>query len=1177
MIPLLPYEKRLAEILGISQEKYQEWKAITLKHSIEKPAEGVRAGPLVPVLVSIAISVGVTLLSSLLFPTPQQARIVTKRGRRDPRTSNQRSSPRFGFDSLQQPAETGQFVPVVIAKREGNLGGVRVNLPLVWSQVLALNGSLMFRGIFLAGTANMSQSAWDQRGWAFGNNTLGAYAYTGTALSRGARYSIYYAPDGGRITSGQLLAGREASRDVGNSANDGAPDVFSVDTGGGYLRAFCMAESPSTSKAFGLYGWCPNLMLHRSTVQLQPTVVARVNSDGIVKTDDDAAALVELWKGKFHWSMRGVLTQYQAADSSEWINPAYADGDREFNKILFYDTFESLPEPGQAQPDAVYFTGQYWYVKTGQFTPGGPVVLFYDGFYGFSIEGKNVAIGDRLRYTLSRFTDAETKIKFDTSNCNIKDNKADSKQDMGGVAASVAGVQNSADTALIPNELYRIGTCWAILEERVPKDSETIFISDSENEPIGEGNRMEYIFTVVKAGRVQFGGPGFIVTPEQGTTILPSAYDPDTDFADISSGTEARYRVCSRAAQIFRMAIASFGAVREYRICEVTIKSKVGITINGLTGFRACPTVQEINAKAGQSQVNDDAEGRLTVSRFDSSGSLVTTKTRRYSAFAMQYSSDRGSTWTDFPEVFAVAGVNGEDVYNYLRIVFPSYKRWEVRFEPISSWEVRREGLNRVMVLDTNSDIQVSQGSGGVSVSTTGYIINPTNGKRRKLKNLEPDTDLGLGWSDSQYSSMIDGYARWAEAFPYDNVQSTVGTAPEHEIKHINYYGDLDLVPSYQGLASVGVNIAASLEFSSLGQFSGFCNNGYEMPRLLNSDTMGASHLFPDWLRELMTSAELGAFPATQSAQIDRPSFQEAAQWCQDREYFYDAVEDEPLNILDWATETAQAHLLKLVRLGGVYYLRKAIEFNTPLKIEAQFNNGNSEGGSFKLDSIDYLTRQPFIVQVKWREESVGQEAPLFPRERVAAVRQVGTSANAPVRTLDLSKWCTNYKQAIDAACYLIRFVTLHDHRISFRTTPDMLAAELRSGGYFKLDVDVTNYNKAVQGFIQENGTIVTTRPDLLPKADGFYPALTWDMDTDPQTQSILIVDGLAESPRECFFAIPRSGTVQRTYEIKKIDIDAEGIITIDAFHHPTNSNGISLLGVNWTTYVTDANWVIEL
>ena len=1121
MIPLLPYEKRLAEILGVSQEVYQQWKAITIKHSVEKPAQGpVCEAFVISTLISLAISVGTTLLSALLFPTPEQSRIVTKRSRRDPRTSNQRLSPRFGFDSVQEPAQIGQFVPVVIAKRENNLGGVRVAMPLGWSQMLALHGSLMFRGIFLAGTAEMSSSAWDQRGWAFGNNTLGAYAYTGTALTRGARYSIYYSPDGGRIQDSQLIAGREASRDVGNADNYGGQDVFAVDTGNGqYETAFCMAETPSTSTAFGLYGWCPNVMMHRATVQLQPTITARVNSDGDVETDDDAAALVELWKGKFYWSMRGALTQYKASGSSTWTNPA-----------------------------------------SGQ----------------FDILGQDVAIGDALRYVLSPNTDADTKIKFDTTNCRIKNNKADSQQKMAGVAATVAGVQNAADSVLVPNELYKIGTCWAILEERISENTETIFISDSENEPIGGGNRMEYIFTVVKAGRVQFAGQGFLNPPEQATTIFPDQYDPDDDFASMESGTEGRYRVCSQAAQLFRLAVASFGAVREYKVCEIVIKSRVGITISGMTNFRAAPTIQEINAKAGQEQVDDDAEGRLTVSRYDSGGSLVTTKTRRYSCFMLQYSDNRGSSWTDFPEVFAVAGVGGEDSYSYLRVNFPSYKRWEVRVVGVSSWEVRRDGLTRIMVLDTNSNAEVDADASGVNVSTTGYIINPTNAKRRKMKNLEPDADIGLGWADAEYNSMFDGYARFAEAFPYDNVQSTVGTAPEHEITHVNFYGDLGLTPSYASLAAIGVNISASLEFNSLAQFSGYCNNGYEMPRLLNSDTKGASHLFPDWLRELMTSTELGAFPKTQPAQIDRTSFQEAAQWCQDREYFYDAVEDEPLNILDWATETAQAHLLKLVRLGGVYYLKKAIEFTQPLDIKAQFNNGNTEEGSFKLDSIDYLTRQPFIVQVKWREESVGAEAPLFARERVATVRQAGTSASAPVRTLDLSKWCTNYRQAIDAACYLIRFVTIHDHRISFRTTPDMLAAELRSGGFFKLDIDVINYNKAVQGFIQSSGKIVTTRPDLLPTANGNYPGLVWNMSTDPVEQNITITGGLG-SPVNHFFAIANNNTKQRTYEIKKIDIDAEGVITIDAFHHPTNSSGVSLLGLNWTTYVTDANWVIEL
>jgi hypothetical protein len=1123
MIPLLPYEKRLAEILGVSEEAYAEWKAITLQRSLERPAEGPVCGPLVPVVVNLAVSVGLSLLSSLLFPASparRQSSITVKRDGGSPSTTGQRMSPRFGFSSIQEPAKVGQVVPVVVAKRENNLGGVRVAMPLLWSQVLAYNGSLMFRGIFLAGAASMSQDAWDPRGWAFGNNTLGAYAYTGAGITRGSRYSIYYSRNGGRIVSGDLIAGREAAFDPGNFQNSGGEDVFSVSTGvGQYKTAFCMAETPSTSTAFGLYGWCPNAMMHRATVQIQPTVVARVDEDDKVQTDDDAAALVEIWKGKFYWSMRSGLRQRKAAGSSSWTTPASQQ---------------------------------------------------------FEVKEEEVSVGDSLMYVISRTTDAETKIRFDTSNTRIVDNDASSDEEQGGVAASVAGIQNSADSALIPNELYRIGTCWAVLTERLPHNAgETIFISDSEQEPIGGGNSMDYVFTVVRPGSVHFIGPGLLDPPEGDTTITPPEYNPNSDLATLLSGTEGRYRVCSQAAQIFRMAVASIGAVREFKTSETIIKSRVGISVSGMTGFRSCEKIERINEKAGQAQVGKTAGGRLTVSRYDSSGSLVTTKTRRYSAFVAEYSADRGVTWTTFPEVFAVDGIATEDVYNYLRWNFSSYKRWERRLVPISSWEIRKNGLARIVVLDTNSNQEVSTTAGGLTISTTGYAINPTEGVRRKMSHLEPKVNIGLGWADSEYQSMFDGYARFAEAFCYDNVQASVRNAPEHEITHVNYYDDR-VTPSYESLSIPGVNISASLEMQSLAAFSGFCNNGYEMPRLLDGDTKGPSHLFPDWLRERMTSAELGADPPTQAAQIDRASFQEAAQWCQDRMYFYDAVEEEPENVLEWAADTALAHLLKLVRIGGVYHLRKAIEFDRPLDIKGQFNNGNISEKVFKLDSVGYLDRQPFIVQVKWREETGGLEAPLFPRERVATVRQVGTSVNAPVKTLDLSKWCTNYKQAIDAACYFIRFVTLHDHRISFTTTPDLLLSELRSGNFFKLDIDVTKYNTAIQGFIQEDGNIVSTRPDLVPSQDGYYPGLVWDMRGEPQERDIVIIGGLAE-PRGYFFAIANNISRQRTYEIKKVNISTRGVITINAFHHPVNENGMSLLGVNWTTYQTDANWIIEL
>ena len=1120
MIPLLPYEKYLASQIGVSEEKYQEFKAIALRRSIERPASYPRAGfaaPLiVPFLVNLAIGIGVSLLSALLFPQPRRSRIVTKREGGESLTSNQRQSPRFGFNAIQDPARVGQLIPVVVAKREGGYGGVRVNMPMIWSQLLSLRGSQMFRGIFLAGVANMAADTWDNRGWAFGNNTLGAYAFFGPGDTEGGRFTIYYRRGGGRITGGDRIAGRNASKDIGNAENDGGQDVYAIRLRGDqYETAFCMSEAPSTSTRFGLYGWCPNAMLHRAPVRVQPTVRARIGGGGNVRTDDDTSALAEIWKGKFYWSMRGGLIEYKPADT--WLQPAVGD---------------------------------------------------------FDIQGQNLEPGDRVRYKLANNTDTRTALKFDTTNADIKDNKSDFKLDMTEVGAAVAGVQNSADSALVPGELYRIGTAWAVLENRESQNaSETIFISDQEENPPGGGNTMEYIFIVVKSGRARFVGPGFLNPPEQGDTIFPPQYDPDTDLALLSSGTEGRYKVCSQASQIFRMALASVAAVREVMVMEVGFKSRVGITINNMTEFRSCPTIQQINAKAGRNQNGDSADGRLSVSVFNSS--TLTTRAIRYSTFKMSYRNGSGG-WTEFPEVLAVAGSSGEDIYNYMRIEFAMAARWEVRFEPISSWEIRRESLNTMLVLDSTGTRERTSSASGVAITTTGYRRNPTVGKRRRIQQLDPEADIGLGWADSEFNSMVDGYGHFAEGFCYDNIRSTVDTSPEHEIVYVNYPSNLSKTPSYSSLATVGVNLTATLEFTNLQQFSGYCINGYEMRRLLNSDTIASSHLFPDWLRELMTSSKVGPSPPIPDIQINRESFEAAAQWCQSRNYFYDAVEATPINILSWAAETAQAHLLKFTEIGGRYYLRKAIEFDQPLAIDALFTNGNIVEESFSFDTVDYQTRQPFFVEVKWREESLDTENPLFARERVATVSEIGTSSAAPTETLDLSAWCTNYQQAIDAACYLIRFRRLANHRISFQTTPDILATQLQSGSIIKVAIDVTNYDKAVQGFITASGKLTTTKPDAAPSAAGSYPALLWDGSGAEAYQGNVVINssGVA-SPAGHFFAIAAPDTTTRTYEISKLSFTAEGVVSVEAFHHPVDGSGFSLLGVNWTTYQTDANWNI--
>lgn len=1140
MIPLLPYEKYIIGQIGCTEEEYLWFKSQVIRRSILQPAEGPRAGFIVPILVNLVIGIGLSLLSALLFPQPRQRErpeiTATREGGKGLR-SNTSASPRSGFNSLQEVASIGQIVPVVIAKRQQAvggqqfLGGVRVNLPLVWSRMRSLKGSQFFMGIFLAGAAPMSQNAWDQRGWAFGNNTLGAYAFTGVAEFEGGRFTFYYRNNGGRVLPADYILGRNPETEPGNAVNDPepGPDVFAFrGAGDSWVRQFAMAETPSTSKVFGLFGWCPNAMLYRATTAIRPTMQAQIDANNYVVARDDASALCDIWEAKYHWSMRGAVVELRLNGSPDWSTVV----------------------------------------------PGG----------SFAVENRSVMPGDRVRYYLGNSTDSATTIKFDTSNSAFlvdNDSSADLKTTQ--VGAGVAGRQVSADNILSVGELYRIGSAWAVLEERQPSFNPVrdFFVSDQDEEPPGNGTSMFYQFVIVRAGVITFASPDCLNPPEAGQTIFPPPWDRDTELSTVANNTYFRYGTCSRYSQIFRMAVASVSSVREVRLMEIGLKSRVGISINGMTEFRSCPTVKQINDRAGYTKHLTFADGTISTAIYTSN--TLTTRAQRYSLFAMSYRNLSSVNWTLYPEIFAVAGNSQEDVYSFIRVEFPNLARWEVRLEPISSWELRSGQVNSIRVVDSRGDRERFSAGGSVFVTTIGYRVNPLNPKIRKIQQLEPAVDIGIGWSDTDGfdNSMTDLWASFAEGFCYDQIQTSVNSQPEHEIVYVNYQSVDETIPSYDSLAIVGVNISATQEIDNLPQLSGYCINGYEMRRLLNSDTIASTNLFPDWLRELMTNPELGLEPPVPDAQIDRPSFQAAAQWCQDRDYFYDAVEAEPFNLFRWAEDVAAAHLLKLLKVSGKFYLRPVFSFTAPLPISALFTNGNIVEGSFSLETNDQAARQPVQVQVKWREEralSGATNEALFARERSAVVREASTSETAPFEQLDLSAWCTNYRQAIDAACFVIRFRRLSDHRIKFQTTPDMLAVSLSCGDCIRVALDVLQYDQAVQGYINADGVPVTTRPDLLPAVPGNYDAILWDGGNDDviDGQVTRTVEGTYE-PASHFFAIKQGASEVRTYEISDLSIDGNGVISVEAFHHPVAEDGISLLAKSWTSYGDDLNWRIAL
>ena len=125
---MLPSDRYLAELLGLTEEQYRHFQIEVRKRAAEGPQPAVVAGlgtATILAIVNIAIGLGALAVSALLKPSvpkgqapgqPRQRQETT-----DPIIRNDRFAPRYGFDSQQDIATLGSIIPIVYANRESLL------------------------------------------------------------------------------------------------------------------------------------------------------------------------------------------------------------------------------------------------------------------------------------------------------------------------------------------------------------------------------------------------------------------------------------------------------------------------------------------------------------------------------------------------------------------------------------------------------------------------------------------------------------------------------------------------------------------------------------------------------------------------------------------------------------------------------------------------------------------------------------------------------------------------------------------------------------------------------------------------------------------------------------------------------------------------------------------------
>jgi len=295
---LLPYEVELCETLGITSKQYFEFWDLAEAYTARKKeydhipeivmGEVFIVKGVLTVWGQIAVAIALTAISYALTPKPKdpsqapRLEIGGVQGR-------SRFNPSNGFDSLQDLASLGSFIPLVYARQ-----GVRVASQLLWSQVRTTQYGESVSAIVLFSNGEIGAKP-EFDSLALGEVFLADLPESKLKVyfSRGARESgrLQGVPDTQTPSSSHDQYQKGSARNVNNYAYRGNReyddnDPFLVKTYKNnsfvYEPSFSSTKTPTTNHTFGVYAPMPNGNAYKVSWEL---ILLPLDGDDDVKRD----------------------------------------------------------------------------------------------------------------------------------------------------------------------------------------------------------------------------------------------------------------------------------------------------------------------------------------------------------------------------------------------------------------------------------------------------------------------------------------------------------------------------------------------------------------------------------------------------------------------------------------------------------------------------------------------------------------------------------------------------------------------------------------------------------------------------------------------------------------------------------------------------------------------------
>ena len=174
-------------------------------------------------------------------------------------------------------------------------------------------------------------------------------------------------------------------------------------------------------------------------------------------------------------------------------------------------------------------------------------------------------------------------------------------------------------------------------------------------------------------------------------------------------------------------------------------------------------------------------------------------------------------------------------------------------------------------------------------------------------------------------------------------------------------------------------------------------------------------------------------------------------------------------------------------------------------------------------------------------------------------VKWADENENQPINeeAFDMSAFCTTKHHAYMAARYMMSIRRRVTHVVKFKTTPDQ--SKVGPGSLIRVLTESNPYSIYNNGVVRSDGVVEA----LTHLDDGTYNVSVYRPGTDLVDTATLTVKSGKATDSDLFgslFAVLRSNVNGGFYQVEEVTLDEDGLVEIMASHHPTNSDGSSVI-----------------